>query len=442
MRTTGLSLAQAPHLSVPTGFFLAVPLSLVVAGSIVLFAGADAFSSPWNPHIIALTHVGTIGVLMMGMMGALYQMIPVVVGTPVPAIRLAHGVQALLLIGLACFAWRMLGGTTFAMTLANVTLGLALLGFLLPVGWSLANAATHNETTQGMRLALISLATIVVLGLLMARGYSGSGFPENRFIWTQIHLTLALLGWVGGLIMSVSWQVIPMFYVAPPASKATRRIMLMVLLAGLVLPFTVFMTPDNSAAIFSSARFSASQWAASAALPAALVIWIMHPLLTLFSIARRKRTRSDASLLFWRAGLASALTLTPLAVAAVLIEDNHWSILFGWLAIWGWAGMILHGMLMRIVPFLVWFHRIAPLIGKTPVPSMRGLLSQRRIMIGFSIHLATGLLGAAAIITHSDILVRITGVLLAATGISLASSLYRALFRSWRHASKGTDASR
>ena len=94
--------------------------------------------------------------------------------------------------------------------------------------------------------------------------------------------------------------------------------------------------------------------------------------------------------------------------------------------------MIMHGMLTRIVPFLVWFHRITPLIGKTSVPSVRGLLSQRRISIGFGIHLASVVMGAAAIVTRADVLAHLTGLLLAATGASLGSSLYHAIFKSWR----------
>jgi hypothetical protein len=339
-----------------------------------------------------------------------------VAGTPVPAIRLAHGVNVLLLAGLVCFAWRLLGGPVFAMVLAGYSLALALLAFLLPAGWSLANSATRNETVFGMQLAVVALAVVAIMGLVMARGYSGSGFPGSRFLWAQSHLTLALLGWVGALIMSVSWQVVPMFYLAPKTGTKTMRSMLAVLVVGLVLPFAAFMTDDSGVKVLSLGS-----------LPAALVIWIVHPLLTLQGIAKRKRRRSDASLLFWRAGLISALLLVPLAAATFYVDDNRLPFLFGWFAIWGWAGMIMHGMLTRIVPFLVWFHRITPLIGKSYVPSIRNLLSQKRISTGFAFHLASVGLGAMAILTQADLLAHATGALLVVTGISLGASLVHVL---------------
>jgi hypothetical protein len=157
-------------------------------------------------------------------------------------------------------------------------------------------------------------------------------------------------------------------------------------------------------------------------------------LLTLHGLAKRKRRRSDASLLFWRTGLLAALLLFPMAVVAFTVVDARWQILFGWFAIWGWAGMILHGMLTRIVPFLVWLHRVAPLIGKTNVVSIRGLLSQQRIRIGYAFHLASLALGVVAIITQLDVVARMTGALLLATGISLLGSLVHVLAHSGRAA--------
>jgi len=422
MQTGGLSLDQAPRLSIPAIFFLTIPIAVLAAGCILIASGVVALSTPWAPQTLALAHAGTLGVLAMAMAGALYQMTPVIAGTPVPFTPLAHLVHALLLAGLAGFLWRLLGGPVFAMSAAIISLTMAFLAFLLPLGWALARPATQNETVQGMRLAVVSLAVVTLIGLVMARGYAGDNFPAARVLWVQIHLTLALLGWVGGLIMSVSWQVIPMFYLAPPVSKTTMRWLFGLLLCGLVLPFTSLLVDGGSDRLLLP-----GQLAALGAVPAALVIWLVHPVLILRNITLRKRKRSDASLLFWRAGLISALLMIPVTLAALWLPDPRWQILFGWMAIWGWAAMIMHGMLSRIVPFLVWFHRYSPRVGLEPVPSMRSLLSQRRIQIGFTLHLSSLVLGVAAILLQADVLAQLTGLLLVATAISLGSMLVHVL---------------
>jgi len=422
LKTGALSLDQAPPLSIPASFFLTIPFGILIAGLILMSSGITALGSPWAPQALALTHAGTLGILAMGMLGALYQMTPVIAGIPVPFTRIAHLVHILLVAGLAGFIWRLLGGPVAAMSWAITAFQLALPAFLLPLGWALLRPATVSETVQGMRLAVLSLVAITLMGLMMAAGYAGDLFPQNRMLWVQIHLTLALLGWVGGLIMSVSWQVIPMFYLAPAMSKVTKRWLFGMLLLGLILPVAAFF-----ASVETGGWLSPGKIAAISALPAALVIWVLHPALVLQSIAARKRKRSDASLLFWKAGLGTALLIIPIATAALLLPDPRWQVLFGWVAIWGWAGMIMHGMLSRIVPFLVWFHRFSARVGLEPVPSMRSLLSQRRIQTGFMLHLSSVIAGIAAITLQADILAKITGLLLAGTGISLASMLIHVL---------------
>jgi hypothetical protein len=216
----------------------------------------------------------------------------------------------------------------------------------------------------------------------------------------------------------VSWQVIPMFYLASNTRQKTMRWWLGLLLLGLILSLATLFTVKGGIGMMSP-----GQLAGCAALPAALVIWILHPLQLLHAISKRKRKRADASLLFWKTGLGTSLILLPIAIAALSLPDPRWQIMFGWLAIWGWAGMIMHGMLSRIVPFLIWFHRYSARVGFEPTPSMRSLLPQKRIRIGFILHLSSVLVGIFAIFVQVDWLARLTGLILIATAVSLMSML-------------------
>jgi hypothetical protein len=89
--------------------------------------------------------------------------------------------------------------------------------------------------------------------------------------------------------------------------------------------------------------------------------------------------------------------------------------------------MIMHGMLTRIVPFLVWLHRFAPLVGKISVPSVKKLHPDALTRFGFALHLGSLLLGVAAIFTASDPLCRLTGLSLIATAASIAYLLLHVL---------------
>ena len=85
------------------------------------------------------------------------------------------------------------------------------------------------------------------------------------------------------------------------------------------------------------------------------------------------------------------------------------------------------GMLTRIVPFLVWFHRFSALVGKVPVPPMKRMIPQEWIRAVRWLHVATLLAGAGAIVVGGPWASRLLGLALVVTAIALAASLARVL---------------
>ena len=98
---SGLSLDQAPPLRIPVAFFTAAPLWLLAAAALLLVLGDAVWTSRWNPETLALTHVLTLGFLGNVMLGALYQMTPVVAGERIRGVKSAYLVHLLLNLGLA-----------------------------------------------------------------------------------------------------------------------------------------------------------------------------------------------------------------------------------------------------------------------------------------------------------------------------------------------------
>ena len=424
--TGGLRLDQAPPLAIPTTFFVTAPIAAFAAGGLLLAYGASALTSNWAPQTVALTHLGTLGFLAMTMFGALYQLAPVVAGSPVPAVRLSRAVHALLVLGLAGLVIGLITAST-AVTMAGLlSLALAVILFLVPMSRALHRAPTRNATVSGMRLAVTSLLLAMVLGLWMAHGHIGMPFPGSRSLWVQVHLSVAFLGWVGGLISAVSWQVLPMFYGATPDSEASHRVILAGIALGVVLPVLVLAL--DFAGVLPASWPEPSRLAALCALPAVIAVWCLQPFWALRGIAnRRRRRRLDASLFYWRAGLGFAALSAVLSVPAHLLSDPRLSLAVGWLVIWGWAGMIVHGMLSRIVPFLVWFHRFSPALGRVQVPSLRTLLPDAWMRLGFALHLTSLLAGLAAIASGADWLARLTGLLVMATAAQLLHAILHVL---------------
>ncbi|MAE69715.1 MAG: hypothetical protein CME06_04505 [Gemmatimonadetes bacterium] len=414
---SGLSLEQAPPLAIPSRFFVTAPVAIVAAGALLIAFGEIPWLSPWEPTAVALVHLGTLGFLTMAMFGAIYQILPVVAGVPVPATGIARGVHAALVLGICALAGGMLAGSTNMLWLASIVLTAASIAFLIPTGVALGRAATKNDTVRGIGLAWISLLLALSLGIILAALYALKWSPDLRRERLICHWTLAGIGWVGGLLAAVSWQVVPMFYLAPPFSNAVRKSILAlvsVTVAATVLAFV----------------FRLSQgWMLAAAIPGAIAVWWIHPIATHRALSGRRRKRVDDSVLFWRTGLSVALLVPPTAAAASLLPDPRLTALAAWLAIWGWAGTIIHGMLSRIVPFLVWFHRFAPLVGRQPTPTAKQLLPRHGLRIAFGLHASTSLFGTLGILFADARLARATGLLLSATGIAMLWWISRVLVR-------------
>lgn len=412
-QSAGLRTEQAPPMAVVASFFALVPLAMMACGGLLLWRGSDAMLSHWMPAAMAATHLGTLGLLGSAMLGALYQMTPVVAGAPVPGVRLAHGVHALWTVGVTALVVALSDPATLWFSIAFGALLAALVGFAVPLGIALWRAPSRSESTSGMRLALLGLCAVAGIGLRLAWGWATGTMPEDRPTWLAGHAALGLLTWVGALLTAVSFQVVPMFYLTPAcAPRPARMVLGAIALSWLGMLVSVLGGLGTDAV-------------ALCAVPAALAVWVVHPVWMLRLMAARRRKRSDPSLDFWRAGLSMAPLVAVAGALTWASGDGRWPLLFAWLAIFGWAGMIVHGMLTRIVPFLAWFHRFAALAGHVPVPPMRRLLPPNRARPGLWLHGLAVVSGATGILSGWWPAMAAAGLLLAAAGATLAYALVR-----------------
>lgn len=154
-----ISPEQGPPLYTPLSFFISGAIFLGAGGALILADGAATLALPYLPRTLALVHLYTLGFLATVMVGAAYQLIPVVGGAPLPRWPPAQ----LLLAGLA-------GGTTL------LTLGLSSgAPLLLFFGAGL------------LLLSLCSFAALALIALLRSPVRSetvvGCGWSRRRWCW-------------------------------------------------------------------------------------------------------------------------------------------------------------------------------------------------------------------------------------------------------------------
>lgn len=379
---SGLSFSQAPPILVPLRFFLSAPLFGLLAALLMLWYGPSLMDSRWQPSVLALTHLMTLGFLGMAMVGAMMQMLPVVAGSPVAhPVGVARAVHVLLLPGVLLLAGGLLFGTHWPMRIAMLLLGSGFTVYVAAVGLSLKQAPPGSPTVVGMRFAVGALVVTAVLGLTLASNYGWDWWLIERVRLTNLHLTWGLLGWVGLLVVGVSYQVVPMFQLTPSYPKRLTRWLTAALFALLLLWSVALLLPE-----------AARELAMLAVLTVAAIGFTVFAVVTLRLQLQRRRKHSDVTLLFWRFGMACLLLALALGVAGQVIpaldrmQGDNFALAFLFIA--GFAVSVVNGMLYKIVPFLIWFHLQSLLMGVAKVPNMKQIMPEAGMRRQMWLHFA------------------------------------------------------
>lgn len=366
MKIASLSTEQAPPISVPLRFFIMAPIFLALAALLLATAGGNPFADLRSPGQIAATHHVTLGFMAMVMMGATQQLLPVVIGSPMPASRLVAWFTFLPLIaGVLSLSAGFALGKPLLLNLSWPLLGLAFLVFISASLTSLARATAKNPTKTALLLAILSLAGAAMFGMLLARGYAnGLALPYAKL--AAAHVSLALGGWVLLLGIGVSYQVVPMFQLTPNYPKW---------LTGALAPAIFAVLLLNLALLFIEA---APHWAR---VIAEIFFWSLaccFAVVTLRLQNQRRRRVPDAPLSFFRLAMASLLLAALFSLGALIFPAaaDPLRTLSVLVFLLGFALSLIQGMLYKVVPFLVWFHLFRGGVS-TGIPNMKEIIPER-----------------------------------------------------------------
>ena len=410
---SGVSLDQAPPEDIPVRFFLSAPVFGILAGLMVLFAEEDLFISNWSMETIALTHLFTLGWLAMIMMGSFYQMVPVLVGGTVPFIGTARVVHSGFTLGVLLIVTGLYLLTEPLIIAASALLLTSLLFFIVQISIALFKVKGDRPTVVAMRISIISFLLTVLLGIYFSGGHASLWeLPDNRIGMTTSHLVLGLFGWVGSLIMGVGFHVIPMFYMTPEFDKKKAYIILSLYGISLITLPAAFMFELGT--LFT----------VIAGVPGAVSL-IAFSFFLFSLVGKRKRKISDTTLRAWK----TSLLLLPLSLLAFIsipiIKHEMVIFVFGILFILGFGLTVTTGMLYKILPFLIWFHRFSLLIGKVKVPLMRDISSDKIASRQVNVFHASLAILLAGIVGDVGIFIRFGGFVFATSSLMLLLNLLK-----------------
>ncbi len=346
MNLNGLSFDNIPRFGTPFRFFITAPIFGLLACLLILMSGPDLWLSRWQPSLIAITHLLTLGFMAMVMCGALMQVLPVLGGDGIPNVdQIAPPLHVILIFGLLLFPANFFWPSLALMLLSIIPLISALTVLLAAMSRVLIRKSQTNHSIQAIRFAVICLLLTMVSGAWQLSGYYWPEAASAGKLLTNIHLSQGLLGWVCLLIMGLSFQVIPMFHVTPEFAAPLQR----------WLPLLQF----SSLMLISVAHFNQLELLQNFSLlllTGCIGTWAISGLALL---NRRKRKVPDSTVNFWRLAFISLLIAVFLFVSSLFV-NSQWQQTIQLIAVLtfvaGFAMAVILGMMLKIISFLAFMH--------------------------------------------------------------------------------------
>ncbi|MBI3079324.1 MAG: cbb3-type cytochrome c oxidase subunit I [Deltaproteobacteria bacterium] len=386
------ALTGAPPFWLPGRFLVAAIGAFLLATTWSLFAAADLADFYYHVHVLALTHLVTLGWITMTIMGAMYQLVPVALQARLWSARLGPWQFWLYVVGVAGMVVHFWIGEFVGMAGSALFVLAGLLIFLVNMAATLARAGLRDLAARHLAAALVYLLGTAVLGVLLALDKT-LGFLRGEFLGLiAAHAHLAALGWVTMTIFGVSYKLIPMFTLSAVQQPRLAAWQFWLFNVGLLGVFWSLFLSSPFTPLFAAV--------AGAAI-------LLHAIQVLAILRQRKRPPLDLGIIHALTALGYLVLLVPvgLLLATGLLPDTPFRArvvaAYGFLGLMGWVSLTIVGMLYKIVPFLVWYHCYSARVGLEPVPVMDRLYSRGLQRAGYWL-LNLGITGTAAGLLAGD----------------------------------------
>jgi hypothetical protein len=343
--------------------------------TLVTFAGwlGDVPRSPsgwFHVHLLVL------GWATMIAMGAVYQLISVVLQGNIYSERLGYVHFWTFLIGLAGLLVGFYSGQTACIAGFATLTFIGIMLFVWNLAVTLIRAKQWNPITACVASSLAYLLFTGVVGMTMGLNFAFgfAGVWHERLFGT--HIWLGTIGWFGLLIVGMSFKLLPMFYLSHGYPERLQYVIFAVWNLGVLVGATSFLCEGGM--LWKACGF--------ALVTVAALFYNIH----ILQIYHKRHKKKPGAGVWWATLSAYWLTALGLVLCVMFVLSpqsvfmEKTILLVSWAYLWGWVALTILGYLSKIAPFLWWTFKYGPLVGKQKVPSMSDLINDRYVGIGMA----------------------------------------------------------
>lgn len=417
---------KGPSAGVVIPHYICGALFFVVLCFLILFS-SDAFIGHYfHPKLLAITHIAALGWGTMIIFGALYQLLPVILETPLYNETLAKITFVTFTAGVICLAW------AFWNFYIGIHIQIAAILLLLSFSLLLFNVVmTANKAPKWTTEADFIVTSAVwlllagLLGTLMAFNFTYPLLSKSHLLFLKIHAHLGIAGWFVLLIMGVGSKLIPMFLLSHNLNTKKLNYAYYLVNMGLI---------GFSADLFF--RDEKAFLPVYAMLMAAGILFFISFLYE----AYKKRVRKLLDIGLKHSFVAFLFFLLPILIGIVLsfkpsLNDKFMLqiyLVYGASIFFGFITSLILGQTFKTLPFIIWMHRYSKVAGRQKTMLPKDLYSQILVKAQYMVYLVALPALIVGILLSLSVIIKMGAILLLATSVLYTINVLKIVMHNYK----------
>ncbi len=409
---------NAPSISVVKPHFIFAAIDFFVLAILIVLANKNLLNSYFDEKIIAITHIAVLGWGTMVIIGALYQLIPIIFEVSLFSEILAKinfWIFAVSIFLLSYSFW--INAFSTLLIYASIMLLISLLMFITNVLLTHRKSNKKNIQAKFIITSIYWLLATVIFGTLIAFNFRFRFFPETHLHYLKIHAHLGLIGWFLLLIVGVASTLIPMFFISHNLNENKLKYSFYSINAGLIgLIIDWFLYNQNK------------------------LVWINWFLVSLgiffffsYSVdSYKQRLRKVLDVGMKHTVISVLSVLIPVLISFIILTFNSGNLFlkrittyYGFSIIFGFITSLILGQTYKTLPFIIWLEKYKPYVGKVKTPMPKDLYSEKIAEFQLYFYLLSVTVLSLALLLSSSVLISTGSYLFLITAVLYNYNLFK-----------------
>ncbi len=351
-----LATEMAPPFNLVAHFMLAGGFFYALTSFVLPFYANYLDSFFVSSTIAAISHLFLLGFVMMIIFGAMYQLVPVVLEIPLFSKDFAYIQFYIFVVGLSMMAYAFFFEETHLALLpyGAMLVYISMLIFVVNIFLTYRNIEEWTISAKYILVSNIFLFFAVTYGFIAALNMQYGFLEIDMMSLVRSHIVGVLFGYVMMTIMGLSLVLIPMFSLSHGFNTVWIDKGFYFMTLGVTLYMLHFL---DGLGLFLIA------------VSVGLFIYQMY-------VIFQGKVRKEID--FWAKNMIASFwfLIASILIFAVgyMFDAHRFYLLGGFFLFFGFLVNIIVGHIYKILPFLVWYQRFAPLVGKQKVPMLNDMV--------------------------------------------------------------------